>query len=1141
MVRTILFLCVAVLIISIAAIDFAQQPSDKNNPAQPLELQKPINEQLKGGEARSYQLTVAAGQYVHLVVEQLGINIAVAVVDPKGKTVSDADGFTAGKPEHTSFIAELSGIYRFSVYAPDPNARSGQYRINLEELRAATEKDKSTVVAQNLSNEALALYQKHTEDSQRKAIDKYLQSTGYWHAAENFAGEAIALYMTANTFLDLGDKQKALEFANRAMVVAETAAASSDPDQRRKGIEAKAYALDIIGRVHVNFGDQMEALKFFNQALTVRREAKDRVGEAETLNNIATAYRSLGELPKAAEKLAEVRSIMTETGNRRDESIVLSNMCVINMDMGQNHKALELCNEALQISNELKYFDSQATILGNIGSVYSNLGNYQEALNFYNRSFALRKSLGQRTSQAVTLHNIAFIYGTLGDHEKALDFYNQALEIFRSIGNQLGEAKTLSNIGVDYAAQGEYQRALEIHLKVLAIRKSISDLTGEAITLNNIGGCYSNLNEKQKALDYYGQAIERHRKIGNQRDLAVSLKNIGTVYLDLGKQDEALKFFNEGLQVSRTIGDRYTEAGALSYIARVERDRGNLIEARKRIDEALNNFELLRASIKSQQLRAAFGVSFRKYFELDIDILMQLHKQQPDGGFDRAALEASEKSRARTLLELLAEAGAHIRQGVNLELVEREATLRQQIANKAENQIRLLSKTHTEAQASAVAKELDSLTTEYDQLLAQIRQTSPRYAALTQPLPLSLKEIQGQVLDEDTILLEYALGESRSYLWAITPESIRSFELSKRTDVETAARKLYELITESNRIVRNETPQQRQKRLEQADLQFPTAAAELSQMLLGPVASELKNKRLLIVGEGLLQYVPFAALTLPDKAASYTPLVVTHEIVTLPSASVLSVIRKEAAGRTRASKLVAVLADPVFDKQDPRLQGANQKVTPNDEAISLDDVKRSASESGVADFTRLRFSRQEAEEIGRFAPATKSMKALDFKASRPAALSNQLSDYQIIHFATHGLINNQHPDLSGLVLSLVNENGQAQNGFVRLYDIYNMNLNADLVVLSACQTALGKDIKGEGLVGLTRAFMYAGAPRVVASLWQIEDRATAQAMGRFYEGMLAKGLKPAAALREAQISMWKDRRWQAPRYWAGFTLQGEWK
>jgi CHAT domain-containing protein len=196
---------------------------------------------------------------------------------------------------------------------------------------------------------------------------------------------------------------------------------------------------------------------------------------------------------------------------------------------------------------------------------------------------------------------------------------------------------------------------------------------------------------------------------------------------------------------------------------------------------------------------------------------------------------------------------------------------------------------------------------------------------------------------------------------------------------------------------------------------------------------------------------------------------------------------------------------------------------------------------GIGNLRRLRFSRQEAEEIVRLAADDPNLEAVDFDANRALATSAEMGQYRIVHFATHGLINNEHPELSGIVLSLVDRQGRPQNGFLRLYDLYNLKLSADLVVLSACQTALGKEIKGEGLVGLTRGFMYAGAPRVVASLWQIDDRASAEFMKRFYQAMLGQKLRPAAALRAAQVSMQSDKRWHEPHYWAAFTLQGEWK
>jgi CHAT domain-containing protein len=437
-----------------------------------------------------------------------------------------------------------------------------------------------------------------------------------------------------------------------------------------------------------------------------------------------------------------------------------------------------------------------------------------------------------------------------------------------------------------------------------------------------------------------------------------------------------------------------------------------------------------------------------------------------------------------------------------------------------------------------MAKEINALTTDYEQVLARIRETSPRYAALTQPLPLTLKDIQTKVLDNETLLLEYSLGEERSFLWAVTPNSITTFELPNRQQVEMAARHLYEVVTERNRVVKDETLAQRRLRLARSDEEYQRAASLLSNMLLQPAASQLKDKRLLFVSDGVLQYVPFAALPTPAET-TYRPLILDHEIINSPSASVMAVLREETAGRSRAPKTLAVLADPVFQNDDPRIgkagSGASEITAGSTEAF------RSAKESGLDSFVRLRFTRQEADEITRLVPADKRLEALDFAASRNIATSAGLDQYQIVHFATHGLINNRHPELSGIVLSLVDEKGQSQNGFLRLYEIYNLKLKADLVVLSACQTAVGQEIRGEGLLGLTRGFMYAGAPRIVATLWQVDDRATSELMKRFYQKMLGEGLRPAAALKAAQVSMQADKRWSSPHFWAAFTVQGEWK
>jgi len=1139
----------------------------QNSEVRALEPGKSIEREIAGGETHTYQLTLAAGQYARVAIDQRRINLAVAAFDSDGKKITDEDWFLIGDAELVSLIADSPKTYRLEVRSPDKSGAKGSYEIKIKELHPVTEKDKNTVAGERLLAEGYQLAMQTSQDSWRKSIDKYQQSIPFWQAAKDPAWEATALYLIGYLYMAMREKEKALDFLNQALPVAQAAAREDDQERRRLGLKVEVMAFNYAGLANLEFGDRNRALELFRQALSFAREIGDQARELDSLNYLAMTNQMMGDFRKALDYSTQARLIAGAVGDRNKESTVLNNLCVIKNDLGEFRQGIEFCTEALAIRRELKNRAGEATVLNNFGSAYAGLGEYQEALDSYNKAYAIHKEVSGRRDQGIALHNIAYMYDLLGDYQKSIDTYNEALALFRADADQFREGNTLSNIASSYATQKEFRKALDLNQQVLQLRRAAKNKSGEAVTLNNIAGCYQNLGDKQKALDYYQQSLALQRESGNLRQLATALNNTGSVYRDLGQYPKAFEYLNEALSISRAIGDPQSEATVLSMMARTERDRGDLTAAKSRIDEALAAVESLRVNLKSQQLRASYFATVRKYHEFSIDLLMSLDKAHPAEGFDAAALRASEKSRARSLLEMLNEASAEIRQGLDPALVERERILRQTISDKADRQTRMLSSSHTEAQAAEAAKELDALTNEFEQLETRIRQTSPRYAALTQPLPLSAKEIQSQVLDDDTVLLEYALGENKSFVWVVTPTSLKTFELPRQAEIETAARKVYDLITAADRSVSNESPEQRRKRLDQADADYPAAAAALSRILLAPLASELKQKRLLIVGEGALQYVPFAALpeplaplpatnagqaeqnhvrqntsSSPQVSEGPMPLVAGHEIITLPSASVLAVLRQETAGRERPPKTVAIFADPVFDGRDPRVTiGGQTKPESGTESSLAGELRRSAAESGLIDFARLRFSRQEAEQIVRMASSAKSLAALDFAANRAAATDSNLQQYRIVHFATHGLINNKHAQLSGIVLSLVDERGQPQNGFLRLYEIYNLHLKSDLVVLSACQTALGKDIKGEGLVGLTRAFMYAGASRVVASLWQTEDRSTATLMGHFYEGMLARGLSPAAALRSAQVSMWKDKRWHQPRYWAAFTIQGEWK
>jgi CHAT domain-containing protein/tetratricopeptide (TPR) repeat protein len=735
------------------------------------------------------------------------------------------------------------------------------------------------------------------------------------------------------------------------------------------------------------------------------------------------------------------------------------------------------------------------------------------------------------------------INGTLEAKRKSIEKYHAALELYRKATDRNGEAKTLNIIGEVHGLLGEMWKAVEKFDEALPIWRRVGDRRSEAYTLTNIGGVYRSLGEMQKALEKYNEALLIGREVGDRNGEAITLNNIGLVYDSLGEIQKALEKFNEALPLWRYVGDRNGEATTLLGIARVEQKRGNLTQARQTVEQAVGLIESLRTNIVSQELRASYLASRHEFFESYIDVLMQMHKQNPAEAFDAVALAVSERARARSLLELLTEARADIRQGVDSSLLDRERSLQQRLNARAAAQSSLLNRKHTPEQADAAAKEIAAITAEYEEVQAQIRARSPRYAALTQPQPLGLTEIQQQALDEDTLLLEYALGEKRSYLWLVSQRSIDSYELPPRAEIEAATRRVYELLTA------------RPKRWAPPDPQFIAQARTLSRMLLGPVGTRLGGKRLVVVAPGALSYLPFAALPAPEDekrpAGVYEPLIAKHEVVSVPSASALSIIRRETAGRQRAAKSVAVLVDPVFEESDPRLDEAKngnssgkQPATRGADA-ELSELARAIRTMNFPDaragFTRLPFSRYEANGVIALTPKGTGLKATDFDASRDLAKSRQLSEYRILHFATHGLLNSERPELSGLVFSLIDREGKPQDGFLRLHEIFNLQLNADLVVLSACETGLGKEIKGEGLIGLTRGFMYSGAPRVVASLWNVDDLATAELMKLFYQRMLKDGLPAGTALRAAQLELSGQKRWASPYYWAGFVLLGEWQ
>ncbi|AKG23306.1 CHAT domain-containing protein [Calothrix sp. 336/3] len=879
-------------------------------------------------------------------------------------------------------------------------------------------------------------------------------------------------------------------------------------------------------------------------------------------------------LTQAISKWLEALELWRKVGDKKQQATTLNNIGFVYNSLGEKQEALKYYNQALPLYRAVGDRGGEANTLSNIGSVYDDLGEKQEALKFYNQALPLFRAVGaspeeglrQRRGEATTLNNIGNVYDDLGEKQEALKFYNQALPLFRAVGaspeeglrQRRGEATTLNNIGFVYNSLGENQEALKYYNQALpySVQSALSpeeglrQRRGEAATLNNLGLVYDSLGEKQEALKFYNQALPLYRAVGDRRGEAATLNNLGLVYDSLGEKQEALKYYNQALPLIRAVGDRDGEATNLGNIARVEYRQGKLPSALKNIEAAITIIEDLRTKIASPDLRTSYFASKQDSYQFYIDLLMELHKKDPSKGYNTLAFNASERSRARSLIELLTESQAKIRKGVDSKLLQQETEIQQKIDAQEKLKIELSQQENINSTINKIAQadaQLNTLRAEYKELQNQIRISSPSYANIKYPQPLTLSQVQQQVLDEETVLLQYSLGAERSYLWMVTKTGMRSFELAKQSEIE-------ELVENYRDLLENHPDEIITVQLKEGQI----AARKLSQILLQPVVKELGNKRLLIVADGGLQSIPFGVLPIPSLPINQQAgdgfksfLLAKHEIVYSPSATVIAELRKDLQKRKPAEKALAIFADAVFGcedrdctKPDTRLQSLRGQKTPriinrpdNNDVLAL---KRAAKNNRDLD-GRLPATKKEAEGILSLFEKHSTFQAFDFAASRENALNQSLNQYKIVHFATHGTANFENPELSGIVLSLFDSKGKEINGYLRLVDIFNLNLAAELVVLSACETGIGKETKGEGLMGLTRGFMYAGSPRLAVSLWNVNDESTSVLMQKMYQKMLQGKMTPAAALRAAQLEMLESKEYADAHYWAAFTLQGEWR
>jgi CHAT domain-containing protein/tetratricopeptide (TPR) repeat protein len=833
----------------------------------------------------------------------------------------------------------------------------------------------------------------------------------------------------------------------------------------------QAYALLRLGRLHR--AQPREALDDLTRAEGLFRTLGDLHFVAATLNEIGTCYKDLVDFERASDAYQHALDLARPTGELQEQATILHNLGNLFQLHGQSWQALGFFRQALALRQRevgAEARTQEANTLTGVGWAYASTGDWQRAIDAHWRALKLRNRLRDPRLISISLTQIGTAWLFVEPH-RGLPFLNRARELQRDVESPKDRASTLESLGLAFRLLGRYREAQAAYRQSLEIFRSLHDLNSQAVTLNNLGWA----------------AVYRHQT------------------------REALQIFEQGLRLARQSSNPTAEAGALQGMAEAERQRGNLTMAQIRAEDSLKKVESLRAAIPRKDLQTSFLAANISTYGVLIDTLMDRHRERPTGGFDLQAWSRSEQARARALLDSLREARqqrtdlrAHIDP---IWIHQRRDLLREIGIQDAHRRSPATTAVDKAAAEQAISQLLDRLS-EVDSEVRRAR----RGKVSAKPLTASIGALQRQI-DQGNLLLEYHLGSDRSYLWAVSTEGLQSFELPGTEVLAPLLRSADEQLSGNPTTTG----------LPDADARL----LELSRLLLGPVASQLRGRRLLIAADGLQQYIPFAAL--PDPIGGHEPLVLHHEIVMVPSLAVLAELRARAAERPPPPGTLAVLADPVFDASDARLGEAGV------------DQPKIAGEWKDIFLPRLDFARDEAIALGSLVPSNQYFQALDFDASRDLVASGHLSGYRILHFATHAFQLTDQSELSALIFSRFDRQGRPIDGYLRAADLEGLDLSADLVVLSACDTALGRQAPGEELAALPQAFFIAGAQRVLASLWQVEDESTAALMTEFYRCLLVQHFPPARALREAQVAIRSQPRWESPRYWAGFVLIGDWR
>ncbi len=767
-----------------------------------------------------------------------------------------------------------------------------------------------------------------------------------------------------------------------------------------------------------------------------------------------------------------------------------------------------LNESALALARALNHKKEEGRCLNNIGLFYYHIDNYSEALGHYEKALEIARSINNEEEENLILTNSAAIYMDLGDYDRALDYSIQALELDKKLKDKQSVSKDLNNIGIIYRRKGvisdnkEYLLiSLDYYNKSLEIALEIKDLITEIKVLNNIGSIYFHLSENAKSLEFFKRALAKAETVQDIEEMSIILNNIGIVYAQLGNYEESTRYYQRVIDLALQTQGNKVLWEAFFEIANSYRNQGQLSAALENYRRSISVIENIRSTISLEELKATYlGTDKRidAYHNL-ISLFIQLYRDNHDPEYAAEAYGNFERAKARAFLDSIEVSKIDLSKGIDQRLLNRETDLMNDISQL---HTKLLIPQLSSAQRDEISQDLEEHEAQLESVRREIRDASPVYANLKYPKTLTLEEAQHGLIDGETACFAYLLAKERSYGFAITSRDIKIFPLPDRKELQRKVQGYLMAITDVT------------------DTDFHLGQ-ELYDSLIRPGTSS-GIKRLIIVPDDVLYFLPFETLLTGDKNGEW--LIKDYSIAYAPSLSALrELIDRQKANGHRTERDLLALGDPSF--------GANETKP----VIGGGDVIQDSRYQDETKFSRLKYSGVEIEKIARlFKPSRRTILERD-NASEENFKNQKLADFRVIHFATHAFIDDSKPARSAIVLAL--DEDPREDGFLQTREIFNLKMQADLVVLSACQTGLGQYIRGEGIEGLSRAFFYAGSSSVLLSLWAVNDQASYQLLERFYVHL--RSARPVMdSLRLAKLEMIDSGVLSHPYYWAGFVVSG---